>query len=120
MGQIKLNGMEFYAYHGCYIEEQQTGNTFIVDVTIDTDMNKASNSDNLCDALNYVEVYELVKQEMAIRSCLLEHVSSRILDRLFESFPQLNSAELSIAKLHPPIEGKIQSAAISQKRLRNF
>ena len=117
MGQIKLNGMEFYAYHGCYIGEQQTGNSFIVDITLDTDMEKASKSDNLNDALNYAEVYELVKQEMAIRSCLLEHVSSRILDRLFVSFPQLNSAEVNVAKLYPPIGGKIQSAAVCQKRM---
>jgi dihydroneopterin aldolase len=116
MGQIKLNGMEFYAYHGCYREEQLTGNTFIVDVTMDTDMEKASKSDNLCDALNYAEVYEAVKQEMAIRSCLLEHLTGRILDRLFACFPQLNSAEISIAKLNPPIGGKMQSVAVCLRR----
>jgi len=117
MGQIKLNGMEFYSYHGCHIEEQQTGNTFIVDITIDTDMEMASDTDNIYDALNYVDVYEIVKKEMAIRSCLLEHVSGRILDRLFESFPQIKSAEVSVAKLFPPVGGKVQSAAIIQKRM---
>jgi len=116
MGQIKLKGMEFFAYHGCYRCESMTGNTFVVDITMDTDMEKASNSDNLNDALNYAEVYEIIKQEMAIRSCLLEHLNDRILNRLFECFPQLNSAELSIAKLNPPVGGKVQSAAVSQKR----
>ena len=52
MGQIQLNGMEFYAYHGCYQEEQVIGNHFLVDITMDTDMEKVSNSDDLGDALN--------------------------------------------------------------------
>ena len=118
MGQIQLKGMEFYAYHGCYCEEQTLGNDFIVDIVIDTDMEKASNTDNLCDALNYAEVYEIVKQEMLVRACLLEHLNKRILDKLFESFPQLNSAKVRVAKLNPPVDGKMQNVSVCQKRTR--
>jgi dihydroneopterin aldolase len=118
MGQIRLNEMEFYAYHGCFREEQMIGNRFLVDVTMDCNMEKASDSDDLSDALNYAEVYGLVKKEMAIRSHLLEHLSSRILDRLFENFPQLNSAEVCVAKLDPPIGGTMQSVSVSQKFTR--
>ena len=114
MGQIRLNGMEFYAYHGCYREEQLTGNHFVVDITLETDMDKASKSDNLCDALDYADVYELVKQEMSVRSFLLEHVSRRILDRLFEHFPQLKRAEVCVEKLNPPVDGTMRSVAVCQ------
>jgi dihydroneopterin aldolase len=117
MGQIRLNGMEFYAYHGCYREEQVIGNHFLVDITMDADMKEASHSDDLRDALNYAEVYELVKHEMAIRSHLLEHVSARILNRLFEEFPQLNRAEVCVAKLNPPIGGQMRSVSVSQQRI---
>ena len=116
MGQIRLNEMEFYAYHGCYHEEQLTGNNFVIDITMDYDMKKASDSDDLCDALNYAEAYGLVKQEMAIRSHLLEHLCSRILDRLFERFPQLNEATVCVAKLNPPLDGQMRSVSISQRR----
>ena len=118
MGQIQLNGMEFYAYHGCYQEEQLMGNNFIVDITLDVDMEKASISDNLSDALNYAEVYELAKQEMAIRSHLLEHVCRRILDRLFEHFQELKQAEVCVAKLNPPINGQLRSVVVRQQRSR--
>jgi len=118
MGQIRLNGMEFYAYHGCYREEQLIGNNFLVDISMETDMAEASNSDNLCDALDYAEVYEIVKHEMCVRSFLLEHVSNRILNRLFDSFMQLNWAEVCVTKLNPPVDGKIKGVSISQKRLR--
>ena len=116
MGQIRLNGMEFYAYHGCYCEEQLTGNNFVVDVTMDYDMKKASGSDELCDALNYAEACGLVKQEMAVSSHLLEHLSNRILDRLFEQFPQLNEATVCVTKLNPPIGGQMQGVSVSQQR----
>ena len=117
MGQIRLNGMEFYAYHGCLLDEQMTGNNFLVDITMDYDMEKASNSDDLHDALDYAIVYELVKKEMLIRSHLLEHLTRRILDRLFEYFPQLNNAEVCVTKLNPPIGGQMQSVTVSQKRI---
>jgi len=114
MGQIKLNGMEFYAYHGCYRDEQLTGNNFLVDIVMETDMEKASLSDNLNDTLNYVEVYEIVKHEMTIRSYLLEHVTARILDSFFVRFPQLVEATVSVTKLNPPIGGKVHSVCVSQ------
>ena len=110
--------MEFFAYHGCLVEEQLTGNNFMVDVTLDYDMKKASASDDLHDALNYAEACELVKTEMLVRSHLLEHLSSRILDRLFERFPELSSAEVCVAKLNPPISGQMRSVSVSQKRER--
>jgi dihydroneopterin aldolase len=119
MGQIRMNGMEFYAYHGCYRDEQLIGNHFQVDITMDVDMKEASDSDNLHDTLNYAEAYELVKQEMLVRSHLLEHLSARILNRLFEEFPQIDKAEVCVAKLNPPIGGRMQSVTVSQERSRS-
>ena len=115
-----MNDMEFYAHHGCSPEEQAKGNEYIVNITMDTEMEKASQTDNLSDALNYVEVYELVKAEMEISSHLLEHLSNRILDRLFERFPKLDYAKVSVSKLNPPIEGKMKSVEMcQQRRLKN-
>ena len=117
MGQIRLNGMEFYAYHGWYPEEQRTGNQFLVDVVMDIGMGKASKTDDLNDALNYAEVYELVKQEMSVPSHLLEHVSARILDKIFKQFPQLERVEVCVSKLNPPVGGQVKSVSVSQQRV---
>ena len=53
MGQIHIEGMEFYAYHGHYSEEKKVGNNFIVDVKMYTDMSIASATDDLDDAVDY-------------------------------------------------------------------
>ena len=37
MATISIEGMEFHAYHGCFEEEQVIGNTFMVDVHMETD-----------------------------------------------------------------------------------
>ena len=116
MGQIRMNSMSFYACHGCYRQEQLTGNHFTVDISMDYDMEKASVSDDLCDALDYAEAYELVKREMNIRSHLLERLCRRILDRLFEHFPQLSEATVRVEKLNPPIDGQMKGVSACLRR----
>ncbi|MCD4772042.1 MAG: dihydroneopterin aldolase, partial [Bacteroidales bacterium] len=74
MSQISLNGMKFFAYHGCFEEEQVIGTNFIVDLEIETDTSKSEETDELSDTINYQEVYLLVKKEMEQNSKLLEHV----------------------------------------------
>ena len=116
MGQIELEGMEFYAYHGHYPVEKKVGNKFIVNATISTDCEKAGKSDKLEDALNYQNVYDLIKDEMAIPSDLLEHVVTRILDKLFQKFPEIANASIKVSKMNPPMGGQIEKASVTITR----
>jgi dihydroneopterin aldolase len=86
MGLIQIENMEFYAYHGHFKEEQIVGNRFLVDLTIETDMQVPAKSDDLKDALNYQVAYNVVKEEMQSKSHLLEHIAGRILDSLYDNF----------------------------------
>ena len=112
MGKILLEGMEFFAYHGVYQEERETGQNFSVDLEILADYSKACHSDKLEDAIDYVQVYELVKAEMAIPSSLLENVAQRIIDRIQKDFDQIEGIKVKITKLHPPISGKLKGIGI--------
>ncbi|MBN2610519.1 MAG: dihydroneopterin aldolase [Bacteroidales bacterium] len=116
MGLIQLEDMEFFAYHGHYHEEQITGNKFIVNLTIDTGLEKAAKSDNLEDALNYQEAYNIVKQVMMKKSRLLENLASRILDALYERFGIINSATVKISKVNPPMGGQIRCVSVTLSR----
>jgi dihydroneopterin aldolase len=53
-GVIDLEEMEFYAYHGCFREENVVGNRFLVNISIRTEMSKPMQTDNINDALYYV------------------------------------------------------------------
>ncbi|NJK95446.1 MAG: dihydroneopterin aldolase [Bacteroidetes bacterium] len=112
MGLIRIEGMEFYAYHGCYEAEQIVGNRFLVDLTMETDIAKPSQSDNIKDALNYHQAYNIVKEQMMVRSNLLEHIAKRIIDALYDTFPQIKKATVKVSKLHPPMGGQIRSVSV--------
>ncbi len=47
MSTIALEGMEFFAYHGCFEEEKIIGTRFIVDLYIDADTSEAEKTDDL-------------------------------------------------------------------------
>lgn len=115
-GTIELKEMEFWAYHGHFEEEQVIGNRFLLSVSVEYDISKAGSSDLLEDTLNYQELYNIIKREMAITSYLLERVASRVVDSIFEAFPKVESVSLEIAKLNPPLGGKLHSSKVTLKR----
>ncbi len=116
MGQIDLEGLEFYAYHGHYPIEKEVGNKFIVNVSIQTDCEAAGKSDRLEDALDYQKVYELIMQEMAITSDLLENVATRILNQLYAEFSVIEHARVKISKMNPPMGGQIEKVSVTLNR----
>ncbi|MDZ7742929.1 MAG: dihydroneopterin aldolase [Bacteroidota bacterium] len=112
MSQISVEGMEFYAYHGCIREEAIIGTKFMVDIYIETNTEEAEKTDDLSSTLNYQEVYLMVKEQMAIRSNLLEHVGRRILNKLKEKYPYVKDASLKISKMNPPVGGRVERVAL--------
>ncbi len=116
MSHIKLEGMEFFAYHGCFKEEQVIGTKFIVDLNIEADVEQAALKDDLHLAIDYLTVYQLVKKQMEIRSKLLENVGKRILDELYKQFPTIIHAEVKVSKMNPPLGGKLKSVSLITKR----
>ena len=111
MGKILLEGMEFFAYHGHYEEEQIIGTKFIVDIEIDFESGKSEHSDHLSDTVNYQEVYHLVKREMEINSHLLENVARRIHDSILSLFPKAKSVQVKISKINPSLGGKVKQVS---------
>ena len=113
MSIISVEGMEFFAYHGCFKEEQLIGTNFNIDLFLTVDTSKAESTDNLHDTVNYQEVYQLVKGEMQITSKLLENVGRRILDSIKTTYPQIENATVKIKKLNPPLGGKMDFVSIT-------
>jgi 7,8-dihydroneopterin aldolase/epimerase/oxygenase len=113
MAIISITGMEFHSYHGCFKEEQLIGNTFVVDIHVETNTTEAEIEDNLHKTINYASVYSLVKSEMEVTSKLIEHVAKRILDSVMASYPQIDSAEIKVSKLNPPVGGKVEKVSVT-------
>ena len=112
MALISIEKMEFYAYHGCFEEEQKIGTWFNVDLSLEVDTSKAEESDNIEDTVNYQSVYQVVKEQMMIPSHLLENVARRILDAISKNCPAVSYAWVKVKKMNPPLGGVMESVSV--------
>ena len=112
MGIIQVNNIKLYAFHGCLDEEAKIGSEYRVDVEVKADLKKSSKTDELEDTVDYVHLNHIVKEEMAIRSKLLEEVAQRILNRFFKELRMIRKATVSVAKINPPIGGNVEEVVI--------
>lgn len=115
-GILEIEGMEFFAYHGCFEAEQIVGNKFIVYACLRYTCDKAAVSDNIQDALSYQTAYEIIAKEMMQNSHLLENVATRMINALYDFFPQLKYVKIKISKLNPPLGGKISNTSVTLEK----
>lgn len=119
-GKITLEGMEFFAHHGFYKEEQKIGNKFAVDIMIVTDLSDAAEHDALEETINYETLYKIIRHVMNEPTKLLEHLGKRIIDTVFNEFQQVSSVEVKVSKYNPPVGGICQKASVSLKESRQI
>jgi 7,8-dihydroneopterin aldolase/epimerase/oxygenase len=112
---VTIEGMKFYAYHGCLEEEALIGGNYIVDVYVTMDFTEAAKNDDLTKTVDYCLVYELCKKEMMVRSKLIEQVCLRMHDSLRKEFKNVNSLRVKLTKLAPPVNGDVASASAEIK-----
>ena len=110
--KIYLRNVRFHAFHGVLPQEGIVGNDYLVNLVLDYDFSSAMKTDDLQGTLNYAEVYQKVREEMAVPSKLLEHVAGRIAHRLFSDFPEIQKLQLSITKVNPPMEADSDGAGV--------
>lgn len=112
MDFIEIKGMKFHSFIGHYDEEKKIGNKFNVDLKIQTNSSLAAKSDNLEDALDYVSVYSVVREEMNKKCNLVENVTERIITQLFQNYSKIKALEIKVTKLSPKIGGMVDEVSI--------
>jgi len=112
MGIIKIENIRVFAYHGCLIEEKKIGSDYSVNLQVQANLKTSSNTDMLCDTVDYVFLNKIVKEEMRQSSHLLETVSKRILNRVINEGGLVKKATVWISKLNPPIGGDVEKVTI--------
>ena len=100
--RIVLNRMEFRAFHGCYDLEQQVGNRFTVDLEITAELGEVASEDCVEKAVNYLLVYETVREQMRVTQRTIERVSMNIMDALYARFPQIRHIRCTVSKPGAP------------------
>lgn len=107
-----LENIRIYSNHGCLDEEALIGSDYVVNLEIEADLTKSTQTDHLHDTVDYVHLNRIVKEEVSIRSKLLEAVAQRVLDRIGVEMKNVSSAKIKLSKMNPPIGGNVEKVSI--------
>ncbi|MDF2457438.1 MAG: dihydroneopterin aldolase [Cytophagaceae bacterium] len=110
--EIKLEEIEFHAFHGVYDYEQQAGNTFVLDLSVRFSLSRLPLHDNIEEAPDYQMLYHIAAEEMKVSSKLLETVALSIHKKVWKAFPDASHVRVSIKKLNPPIGNPCKASAV--------
>ena len=113
--RLLLEGMSFYGYHGDLAAERELGGRYRVDLELGVDLAEAGRSDDLQSAVDYVQVYQLVRE-------VLEEEQHRLLESMAETvaarvlaLPRVLQAKVRVGKT-PPIRGAFGEFAVEITR----
>ncbi len=112
---IGLEGMEFYAHHGVYKEEQLIGGKYIVDVWLHTNAQKAEQNDDLAGTVNYELIHTAVKNNMQQPVKLIEHLARKIMDEIRLFVVKEDTIRIKIRKIHPPLGYKVEASVVEME-----
>ncbi len=113
---ISIKDLRFHARHGHLPAERITGNTFVVDLKIETDLSVSGKSDNLNDTVDYVSIMELVTKEMEVPSDLIEHVAERIAHSIKKTHAAVTAVEVTVKKQKPPLHFDLKAVEVTIRR----
>jgi len=105
---IHLHKLIFFAHHGLYQEEKMLGNEF--EVSIDIELNHSAAIYTLEDTLNYLTVYNVIKEKMKQPERLLETLAGNIIDAVYLLDKRIHSIKITLFKINVPVknfQGKI-------------
>lgn len=111
-GFVCLKNLRFHARHGVLPQERATGGEFVVNIRAKYPLEKAVESDDVADTLNYAEMFEIINKEMQTPSCLLEHVAGRIGKSIIEKMPMIETLDVTLEKINPPMGADAESASV--------
>lgn len=113
MDQININGLQFFAHHGVYPPEKELGQSFILDLTLYTDLTKAAASDHVEDTVNYAQVIEVARQAFcAERYNLIERAAGAVLKAVQSAFPAIKQLEVTVSKPHAAIDAVFDTVSV--------
>ena len=118
MGLITVEGIRVFAYHGHLLEEAKLGGHFMVNVWVTADTSVVEKTDDLNDTVDYAKIIAIVKEQMAIRSDMIEHPAKRIVDAILP-LNKVQKVKVEVEKIQPPIDASFDKISVTIKGEQN-
>jgi dihydroneopterin aldolase len=114
MGLITVEGIRVFAHHGHLPEEAVLGGHFIVNVWVEADTVEVEKTDDLNHTVDYVQIIAIVKEQMAIRSDMIEHPAKRIVDAILP-LNKVQKVTVELEKVLPPIDATFDKISVTSE-----
>ena len=112
MDKITIKGIRFHGHHGVPEEERKVGGHYEIDAIINCPIDTAGRTDALENTIDYASVVNLIVDIGTQRSFqLIEALAETITTEILQQFP-IESVQLTVKKLNPPIEQPIAYFAV--------
>jgi 7,8-dihydroneopterin aldolase/epimerase/oxygenase len=119
-GIIDIKGLVLFAKHGVQEEEARLGQRFVLDISLEVEINEAVKSDRLDSTVDYGEAVAVA--ESAFRSkrfYLIEAAASHVAGVLLAHFPKVKLVRITVRKPSAPVPAVIDYVAATVERKRD-
>ena len=104
MDKISIRGLEVFANHGVFKEENVLGQKFIVNAELVCDTRSAGKEDNLEKSVNYAEVCNLITKVMRNNTFkLIEAAAENIAEKILLEYDLIREVTITLKKPWAPI-----------------
>lgn len=119
MDKIMIKGLRIFAYHGVNPSEKESGQPFVLDVTLQLSLLKPGQTDDLNDTVNYSAVIKTIRNTMILeKNDLIERAAERVAEDLLREFPTIIEVNVSLKKPRAPIAADFDYVAVEISRKR--
>jgi 7,8-dihydroneopterin aldolase/epimerase/oxygenase len=112
---IRLDNLQFKAFHGIHEAEKILGNLYILDAAVEI-QEELKVIHSIHNTVNYEDMYNIIRERMNVPTSLLETIIMDIGNEFHKEFPEIRTINISIKKLNPPIEGMQGQASVCWRK----
>ncbi len=115
--KINIKGLEVFANHGVYPEENKLGQKFVVNATLYVDTRKAGLSDDLDLSVNYGTVCHQITEFLTANTYkLIERAAEELSRHLLVQNPLIQEIDIEIEKPGAPIGLPLETVSVKIHR----
>lgn len=121
MDQIRIQDLEVYAKHGVYAEENILGQQFLVSLTMNIDLSKPGQTDEMEDSIDYGQVCHFVTDFMQQNTFhLIEAVAENLAEKLLFQYNRIQNIWIEVKKPWAPIGLPVKNVSVAIERKRHI
>lgn len=119
LDKIAIEGLEVFANHGVFPEENKLGQKFVVSVTLYTDTRRAGETDDLSASIHYGEAAHAIDEFMRVHTFkLIETAAESVAAMLLDRYPGAYGVRVKLEKPWAPVGLPLSTVSVEIERTR--